>query len=223
MLRAVIVTLSVSLLCRGGAAAKPGPLEKPAPAPTKKPPALDPVWAKQVASQLRGQPEAQTRPLEAPPNFAAIKRMTVVQRVTALQAQAPEQVKGPLRFSAQKNYYDEHHHLELYSFAGRVSLRTSMDYAFLSGPPEAFVNQYDRPMAVIRFLAETGRRYLLECAVDVPGGGPPATISARSGGTVYSVSTTEKATLLFLHDAAAAAESAEVAVSITGDRPWNLD
>lgn len=225
MLRALSVALTVSVLCLGVAAAKPGPFEKPVPSPvpSKKQasPFLDPVWAKQlVQSPLKVPSEPQPMPVEAQPDFAKIRRMTPVQRAIMLQAPAPEQVQGPLRFSARQNYQDNRHFLALYSRGGRLNVLTGTDRVYLGESDATRINPLIRPLVEVHFVAEPGRRYLLECAVDIAGdtGG---TITATGPGATYAVSTDDKATLLFRHDGGAMVE--DVMVWLVGDRPWYFE
>lgn len=219
MIRAVVFASAVVGLGLWGVAEAADP--KPAPVPAPKPilkQKLDPAWAQQLSKVAKQNPPSPK--LEQVPNFAAIKRLTLQDKTVVLKA-APEQITGPLRYSARDTFHDEQHYLELVSNAGTASVRPLANYFMLSGPDAAFAETYTRPEVMIHFQAQAGRRYLLECAVDLAFVGA-GTVSAMdtTTGVRYSVSTTDKATLLFLHEATA---EGMTHVRLTGDRPWYLD
>lgn len=223
MLRSAVV-LGASVLTLGLAmslaAANQVPVEKPPPLLKKKAPALDAAWANQLTTR---HPAKVTVPdikkVEPSPNFAAIKRMTLEQKAVALQT-APAQVTGPIKLSARAPFHDERHYLDIESGEGKVFLRTKGNYAYFLGPDAVFASVHIRPRMNVAFQAEPGRRYLLECAIDVAGT-ETGTITAAAAGAMYSVSSSERATLLFRHDGGATAE--QVIVEIAGDRPWYFD
>jgi hypothetical protein len=230
MLRFAVAALAVSALTlgltSGWAAAKPPeqsyPIEKPAPLLKSKSP-LDPVWAKQLSTATK-HPAKVTVPdikfSEPPPNFKAVKRLDPIAKGLVLQT-APERVTGPIKYSVQKPYVDAKHYLEMHSNGGTMAVRTSSNYAHFTGSDAVMADVFTRPRAWIQFEAQPGRRYLLECLVDVSGT-TAGNISARvGGGPIYSVNTIDRASLLFVHTAGAEVE--QVRVDITGDRGWYLD
>lgn len=226
MLRSAVVALGASVLtlglALGLAAAKPVPVPVDTSVPLKKKPpiqGIDPVWAKQLTPQVKTPGAPAVQPFEPPPNFAAIKRMTPLQKAVALKT-PPERLTGPISLSARRPYHDDKHYLELASGRGTVALRTRQNYAFLGGSDEVHADIFGRPEALVYFESLPGRRYLLECAVDVSGT-QAGTIWATDYGVTYSVNTLDRATLLFRHDGGAAPE--QVTVRITGDRAWYLD
>ncbi len=217
MIRAVVVASVVVGLGLWGVAQAAEPKPVPAPKPVVKQ-KLDAAWAKQLSKPVKQSPPSPK--LEQVPNFAAIKRLTLQDKTVVLKA-APEQITGPLRYSARNTFYDEQHYLEAASNAGTISVRPLANYFMLSGLDVAFAEVYSRPEVVIHFQAQAGRRYLLECAVDIAFVGT-GTVSAvdLTTGISYSVSTADKATLLFLYEASG---DGMTHVRLTGDRPWYLD
>lgn len=222
MLRHALVVLGASVLTLGlamGLAAAQAPVEKPPPLLKKKAPALDPVWAKQLATKLS---EKVTAPdvskVEPPtPNFAVIRRMTLGQKAIALQA-TEERVTGPIRVSVRTPSPSPYIQLQLESNNGKLTVFGGRDYAYFSGPEAAFNSgYYFRPRVWLVFRAEPGRRYLIECAVRIDGD-QPGTISARLASGTYSVSSADRATLLARYDGGFT--PADVMVEIFADRPW---
>lgn len=202
-------------------AAAAAPKDKPAPTPVKPAtPVIDPVWAKQVAGVKQVAPLPPPKTIESLPNFAGLKRLTAADKAVVLKTLS-EQVSGPLIYSARQTYQDDEHYLEAVPNAGYIALRPLRNYLWMNGEPTAFASIWQRPEVVVHFRVQAGRRYLLECAVDVAGSGVGAVTAADvMGGASYTVNTSDRATLLYLHEAPA---DGQVGVRLTGDRPWYLD
>lgn len=201
-------------------AAAAAPLDKPAPVLPKKaaPVVIDPVWTKQLAG-VKQVPGSPVKTIESLPSFAGLKRLTVADKANVLKT-LPEQLSGPLLYTARQTYHDDEHYLEAMPNAGTVSIRPLRNYLWMNGDPAAFASLYQRPEVVVHFRAQVGRRYLLECAVDVASGVGTVTAADVMGGASYAVNTTDRATLLYLHEATT---DGSVAIRVTGDRPWYLD
>ncbi len=215
-----LATISVVGLLAAVAAAAPA-LPKPgSKAPPPKGVVLDAVWTKQLAAKTGPKVASLKTPIEAKPNFAKLRKMTTAEKASALET-APAQVSGPLQFSARSFYKDARNYLEVYSGSGTVSVRSGADYVYFHGSDAAFATPFTRPTAEITFTAEKNRRYLLECAIDITGGGAGTVTAQVGGGPVYSVSGSDKATLILIHDSAGT--SMQQTIQIRGDRPWYLD
>lgn len=221
MLRFAAVVLAVSALTLGlAAAASPPPVEKAAPLLRSKSP-LDPVWAKQLTPKLdKALPKSEIKAIEPPPNFAAIKRMTLDQKGIVLQA-SPERVTGPIKLTARAPFHDEQHFVEFESNAAKLVVRMKMNYAYFWGPEELFRSVFTQPRAVIHFVSQPGRRYLLECAVDIANAQGGTITGSVDGGATYSVSSADRATLLIRVDGKQAAQ--EEKVRLAGDQSWYFD
>lgn len=157
---------------------------------------------------------------ESLPNFAAVKRLTLKQKAAVLKG-LEEQITGPIRYSARQTYHDDEHYLEVLPGSANVSVRPLRDYFLMMGPDAAFASEFVRPQALVHFRAHAGRRYLLECAIDMAFNGVgTATALGLETGARYTVSTADRATLLFLHEASV---DGPMTVSVGADRPWYLD
>lgn len=225
MLRFAVAALAVSALTLGLAAAasppeKSYPIEKPAPLLKSKSP-LDPVWARQLAEATKHPAKVTVPDIKlAEPNFKTIKRLDASAKGLLLQT-APERVTGPIKYSARTPFIDDNHYLELVSVNGNVTLRPQFNWAAFSGDEVTMSNDASRPRAFLYFLAEPGRRYLLECLVAVAGTKPGTISASRYPGPTYSVNTVEQASLLFLYTGGANVE--QVRVNLEGDRWWFLN
>ena len=154
MIRAVVFASAVVGLGLWGVAEAADP--KPAPVPAPKPilkQKLDPAWAQQLSKVAKQNPPSPK--LEPVPNFAAIKRLTLQDKTVILKT-GPEQITGPLRYSARDTFHDEQHYLELVSNSGTASVRPLANYFMLSGPDAAFAETYTRPEVMIHFQAQAG-------------------------------------------------------------------
>ncbi|HEY8377978.1 MAG TPA: hypothetical protein VIK91_15885 [Nannocystis sp.] len=225
MLRIAVVALALSVSTLGFAAAKPtttqtSPTLNKTQQTLKSKLKIDPVWAKQLTPKLEKTVMQNLPKVEAAPNFAAIKRLDPVTKGVILQAQ-PEQVTGPIKYSARTPWIDDDHYLEVESNSAHAYLRMTGNYVYFVGPEEVFASVFTRPRVWLHFKAEPGRRYLLECLVDVAFT-KPGNITARSAnGPTYSVNGVDRASLLYLHTAGQTAE--HVKVELAGDQPWYLD
>lgn len=165
---------------------------------------LDPVWVKGLTPTLPGG-KGQLTPVAAAavrdkaivdPSFV-IKRLTPEQRGEAMGT-APAAIQGPLVFDARNLYHDDEHYMELLSTGGSYThVRTKRNYLFFSGATGAVLGAYEGAYAELHFTAAPRTRYLLECAVEA---GPAMTIRATDDRGQYSVSTSEKASLLYRRD-----------------------
>ena len=181
--------------------AKPGAEAKQLPQKASK---LDPVWVKGLTPTQPGG-KGQLTPVAAAavrdkaivdPSFV-IKRLTPEQRGEAMGT-APAAIQGPLVFDARNLYHDDEHYMELLSTGGSYThVRTKRNYLFFSGATGAVLGAYEGAYAELHFTAAPRTRYLLECAVEA---GPAMTISATDDRGQYSVSTSEKASLLYRRD-----------------------
>jgi hypothetical protein len=184
---------------------------------------LDPEFARQLAPRPLAKDEAneiikQGRGQIDSPKFN-IKHLEPVQRAQILGAGDPAALPAALVFDARTPYHDDDNYLELLSNDGAVYLRPLRNYFYFMGGDAVMASRYTRPSAVIHFKAAANTRYLLECAVD---GGPQTTFSAADSRAEYSVTTDDKATLLYVRDQVGGAEN--VVVQIAGDTPmWYLD
>lgn len=226
MLRFAVVVLAVTVLTLGLAAAKPAlpekplPGDKPPPLLTKKSPKLDAAWSKQLTKHPAKVTVPDLKFAEPAPNFATVKRLDPIARGLVLQA-PPEQVAGPIKFTVQRLFVDAQHYLELDPGGGTLSVRTAQNYAFFGGPDAVMASIFTRPRAFLHFRAEPGRRYVLECLVDVNGTTPGNISASAVSGPSYSVNTVDRASLLFVHTTGATAE--QLRVELAGDRSWYLD
>ena len=206
----------------GSAAAKPTTNGKPVPAKASK---LDPVWARALTPKPTGEVMAPAAMAAARdkamvvPAFA-VKRLTQLEKGDVLGA-APAAIQGPLVYDSRTLYHDEENYMELISTpVSSMTVRTKRNYLYIYGSEAGVLSPYNAAGAELHFTAAPRTRYLLECAVEA---GPTMTISATDDRAQYSVSTDEKATLLYRRDNLGATPE-PVVVRIAADRnQWYID
>jgi hypothetical protein len=165
---------------------------------------LDAVWAKGLTPALPNAKVSVT-PADAAvardqkyvaPTFN-IKKLTPEQRGVAMGT-TPEAIQGPLVFDSRNLYHNDDHYLELLALSPSYThVRTKRNYMLFSGPTGEPLANYAGSWGELHFLAAPRSRYLLECAVEA---GPQMVISATDDRAQYSVSTSEKASLLYRRD-----------------------
>lgn len=188
---------------------------------------LDPVWVKGLSPKLQDA-KVQVSPAAAAaardqaivvPTFS-IKKLTPDQKGAAMAA-APAAIQGPLVYDSRHVYYDNENFLELIANAPSwVHTRTQRNYLFFSGQSGEVLPEYGGSWAELHFLAAPRTRYLLECAVDA---GTPMTISATDERAQYSVSTSDKASLLYRRDNETAVPVPVVVRIKANFNQWYLD
>jgi hypothetical protein len=213
----------------GSAAAKPTGNKNPEQT-GKLPPMkakLDAVWVKGLTPTLPNA-KVQVTPAAAAaardqvmkvPTFT-IKKLTPEEKGAAMGTTAPA-ILGPLVFDSRTLFHDDEHYLELLALApSYVHVRTKRNYLFFSGLSGEALSEYGGAWGELHFMSAPRTRYLLECAVEA---GPMMTISATDDRGQYSVSTSDRASLLYRRDnLSAAAEPVMVRLSANYNH-WYLD
>ena len=101
-------------------------------------------------------------------------------------------------YDSRHLYFDDDNYLELIALPqSYVHVRSRLNYLFFSGPSASELPENTGASGELHFTAAPRTRYLLECAVDA---GPQMTISATDDRGQYSVSTSDKASLLYRRD-----------------------
>lgn len=205
---------------------------RPKPAPAAKQPkmtkgitleGLDPAFARQLAPRPLSRDEAndivkQGRGTVDAPKFA-IKHLGPEQRAQILGIDDPTGLPDPLVFDARTTYHDDANYLEIVSNDGGAAVRPLRNYFYFLGSDAVMASRFTRPSALLHFKAAANTRYLLECSVDA---GQTTVFSASDTRGEYTVSTDDKATLLYTRDQVGGDEL--VVVQIAGDTPmWYLD
>ena len=101
-----------------------------------------------------------------------------------------------------------------------VHVRSKRNYLFFSGATGDALGAYEGAYGELHFTAAPRTRYLLECAVDA---GPAMTISAADDRGQYSVSTSDKASLLYRRDNPSNAAEPVVVRLAANYNHWYLD
>lgn len=222
----VLVGAGVVALGLGIGVASAAPKGKlPDKLPPMKPVAIDPAVAKQIKPRALSKSESielqkKVGVESVPPSFKNIKRLDPVQRALILGQADPAALPGPIVFNARTNYHDDSTYMELQAYnGGSVGVRPLRNYIHFIGTEEVMASPYLRPSLLIHFKAQANTRYLLECAVD---GGAVTTFFAADSRGEYSVTSDDKATLLYMRDQLGATE--DVVVQVSGNKPgWYMD
>ncbi|MBK7827514.1 hypothetical protein [Nannocystis sp.] len=206
----------------GSVAAKPTANGKAVPAKASK---LDPVWARALTPKPMGEAMgpaamavARDQAMKVP--AFAVKRLTPVEKGDAMGV-APAAIQGPLVYDSRTLYHDDENYMELISTpVSSMTVRTKRNYLYIYGSEAGVLAPYNAAGAELHFTAAPRTRYLLECAVEA---GPTMMISATDERAQYSVSTDDKATLLYRRDNPGASPE-PVVVRIAADRnQWYID
>lgn len=149
-----------------------------------------------------------------------IKKLTPEERGMAMGV-TPAAIQGPLVYDSRHLYFNDDNYLELLALPPNfVHVRSMRNYLFFAGPSGSELPENTGAWGELHFTAAPRTRYLLERAVDA---GPPMTISATDDRGQFSVSTSEKASLLYRRDNNTTSPD-PVVVRLSGNyNHWYLD
>lgn len=186
---------------------------------------VDPAVAKQLSPRVPAKAEQQELLKRAAPQLDVpafnVKHLEPATRGQLLGASDPEALPPAVVFDARTPWHDDATYMEVTAYDGAgLGVRPLRNYLHFLGPESLMENRYTRPSVLIHFRARAGTRYLLECSVDTSG--PAATFFAADARAEYSVTSDDRATLLYVRDQGAATEDVVVQVA-SNATSWYFD